>query len=163
MSQWIPIRVKTEPAKMRYVKAKIEGFPEEALGRYYFQQLQSLLASAADVMKNYIEYDPSVRTQTGWARAALGGNGPGRKDTGALIDGITWSGRKVADGKYSFEVGWLNGTPGYAIFQEQGTKTGVRAMNSLEYVTNFIRQELQLLKQNPRAYRVTRAAKWGGR
>lgn len=160
MPDWIPIRIRTERGKMMHMKNRIMGYPEEAMTKYYFQQLQSITASAADVMKNFIEYDRSVRTPTGEARKARGGNGPGRKDTGTMINGITWRGEKISDAKYKFEFGWLNGEPGYAIFQEHGTKNGVRAMHALEYAAQFARTELGFLGNSNKAVRVSRAARW---
>jgi len=162
MPNWISIRVKTEPAKMKHVKGRIEGFPQQAIGKYFFQQLQSMTASGADVMKNFIgpQGHPSVRTNTGHERKARGGNGPGRVDTGLMRDSIKWTGRKLGNGNYRFEFGWLNGTPGYAIFQEQGTKNGVRAMNSIGYATEFMRNELRMLGQNRAASRAVRNAQW---
>jgi hypothetical protein len=160
MADWLPIRVKTEPAKLRHVQNRIIGFPEEVMEKFYFQKLQSAVASAADVMRNYIEYSPDVVTPTGQARAALGGNGPGRKDTGRMIAGVKWRGGKVGKAKYEFALGWLNGEPGYSIFQEHGTKNGVQAMNSLQYASDFLRRELHLLGTNPQGYRVNNAAMW---
>lgn len=156
MTDWLPIRIKTEPAKLRYVKSRIMGYPEEAMGKYFFQQLQMVTASAADVMKNFIMQDKNTKKyETTGVK--------GRRKTGAMIDAITWRGSKIGKGKYRFEFGWLDGRPGYAIFQEQGTKNGVRALNSLDYATNFAKQELRLLGQNPAAFRATRASRWGGR
>lgn len=161
MPDWIKIRVKTEPAKMKYTKGRIQGFASEAMGKYFFQQLQGMTASGADVMRNFISSHPSVRTRTGAERKARGGNGPGRVDTGLMKDSIKWRYvGKGANGNYRFEFGWINGTPGYAIFQEQGTKNGVRAMNSIAYATAFMRNELQLLGQSRRATRLTRNAQW---
>jgi hypothetical protein len=151
---WLGIRVKTEPAKMRYVQGRIAGFPEEAIQKYYFQALQQLAAETVDVMKNYIEYSPDVRTPTGEARGAKG-----RVKSGEMRDAIKWSGRKV--GKvYRFEIGWLDGRPGYAIFQEQGTKNGVKAMESIAYALEFARREVQMMGENPRAMRTRRNDRW---
>ena len=159
---WMPIRIKTEPAKTQYVKNRIMGFPDEAVGKFYFQQLQSVSASAVDVMKNFITYDRSVWTETGLRRASRRGGYKGRNDTGEMVSRITWRGAKVGPHKYKFEFGWLDGEPGYAIFQEQGTKSGVKAMNSLAYAMEFARQELRLMGQNPKAFRGTRASQWKG-
>jgi hypothetical protein len=156
---WLPIRVKAEGAKRQYLRNRILGFPDEAMGKYYFQRLQSVVASGVDVMRNFITYDRSVWTETGIQRAKRGGD-KGRNDTGAMVAAISWTGGKVEKHKYKFELGWLDGEPGYSIFQEQGTKNGVKAMNSLAYVMDFMRQELKLMGENPRAFRGTRASKW---
>jgi hypothetical protein len=157
---WIPIRVKAEPNKRQYLRNRIMGFPDEAVGRFYFQQLQSVTASAVDVMRNFITYDRSVWTQTGIDRASRAGGYKGRVDTGTMVNAISWTGGKVGPHKYKFEFGWLTGEPGYSIFQEQGTKNGVKAMNSLAYAMEFARAEIRLLGQNPRAFRGTRASMW---
>lgn len=155
---WMPIRVKTEPSKRQHIKNRIMGFPDEAMGKFFFQQLQSVTASAVDVMKNFITYDRSVWTRTGLDRAASSGGYKGRVETGTMVNAITWKGGKVGPHKYKFEFGWLNDEPGYSIFQEHGTKNGVKAMNSLAYAMEFARAELRLLGQNPAAFRGTRAA-----
>lgn len=159
---WLPIRIKTEGNKKHYVKNRIMGFPDEAFGKYYFQQMQSIVASGVDVMRNFITYDRSVWTETGIRRATQRGGYKGRNDTGKMVNAISWTGGKVEKHKYKFELGWLDGEPGYSIFQEQGTKNGVQAMNSLAYVMEFMRQELKLMGQNPRAFRGTRASQWRG-
>ena len=150
---WFQIRTKTEPAKMKYMSAKINGFPDEAAEKYYFQKLQQITAAGADIMRNYIEYDRANFTETGKKRAARGGNGPGRKDSGDMIKGIVWSGKKDGKGKYRFAFGWLNGTPGYSIFQEYGVEGGVKGMNSLQYAREFVRKEIRYLASNGKGTR----------
>lgn len=153
---WFDIRVKTEPAKIKHVVGQIRGYPEFAFQKYYFQSLQQLAAEGVDVMKNYIEYDPKVRTKTGEARGAKG-----RVKTGEMRDAVKWSGGKVGK-NYRFDIGWLDGRPGYAIFQEVGTKNGVKAMESIQYTLDFMRRELKMMGQNPRAYRTSRNSPWKG-
>lgn len=159
---WLPIRVQTEGAKRQHVKSRIMGFPGEAMEKYFFQRLQSVTASAVDVMKNYITYDKRVFTDTGRVRAARGDGYAGRVDSGDMVNAITWRGQKISNEKYKFEFGWLDGEPGYSIFQEHGTKNGVQAMNSLAFATEFVRAELRLLGSNPAAFRATRASQWKG-
>lgn len=160
---WLPIRVKTEQSKMNRVVDRIEGFPEEVMTKYFFQFLQGIAASGADVMRNYIEYNSHNYTPTGQRRADAGGPGPGRRKSGDMIAGIKWSGKKVAPAKYEFLVGWLDGTPGYSVFQEYGTKSGVTAMNSLQYTADFMRREMKLLGHNPAGAKVSSPpGKWGG-
>lgn len=156
---WLPIRIQTEPSKRQAVKSRIMGYPAEAMEKYFFQRLQSVTASAVDVMKNYITYDKRVFTETGLRRSAAGRGYAGRVDTGNMVDAISWRGQKISNEKYKFEFGWLDGTPGYSIFQEHGTKNGVAAMNSLAFATEFARAELRLLGSNPRSFRATAASR----
>lgn len=151
MSKWVKVRIKTEPAKMRFVQSRVMGYPEEATQKYFFQAMQSVTASAADIMRNYIEYQAGKTTKTGRK---------GRVVSGAMRDGVKWTGEKLAGGKYRFRFGWINGTPGYAIFQEQGTKNGIVAMNALGYATEFLRNELRLLGHSRKSFRATAASRW---
>jgi len=160
MPDWIPIRIRTESANMNKVVARIEGYPEEATQKYFFQALQSISASAADVMRSYIESNPAVFTPTGEARKASGGNGPGRVKTGAMRDAVKWRGGKDGKNKYSFQFGWIDGAPGYSVFQEYGTKNGVTAMNAIQYTADFVRRELRLLGNAPTSYKVRNAGRW---
>lgn len=161
MADWIPIRIKTEPNKIKHVQAELNNFKDGPLIKYMFQQMQSLAASAADVGRNYMKYNPAVFTRTGEERAARGAGIPGRSDSGDMIAKFTWSGRKVSNGKYQFKVGWVSGTPGYAIFQELGTKRGVQAMNALGFTTEFLRRELKLMEYS-KSMKVRNAAPWDG-
>ena len=81
MANWGKARVATEPGKMKYVQGQVEGFAEKALGPYFFQFMQKMMPEAVDVMRNYLEARPNW-TPTGEKRKAMGGNGPGRVDTG---------------------------------------------------------------------------------
>ena len=71
-----------------------------------------------------------------------------------MVNSIKWSGKKVAPHKYEFTVGWLDGTPGYSVFQEYGTKNGVAAMNSLQYTADFMRLELKHMGASPSGFKV---------
>lgn len=129
---------------MRNVQAKIEGWPNEAFVKYYFQALQSLTAEAARVMKDYIA-SSAVSTDTGQAQGR-----EGRVKTGTMKDGIKSNasggrGGIKQNNKYLFLFGWLDGTPGYAIFQEWGTRNGITAMNSQRYAAEWARKELKSL------------------
>lgn len=149
---WLGIRIKTEPQNIKYVKGRIEGYPQEAFQKYFFQALQSMASQGVDVMRTYIEtyswYD------------SKGNKRRGRVDTGFMRDSVKWSGRKLENGNYRFEFGWLEGKPGYAIFQEQGTKNGVQAMNAIAYATEFMRNELRLMGNNPRSYKGVPNSTW---
>ena len=159
MANWGKARVATEPGKMKYVQGQVEGFAEKALGPYFFQFMQKMMPEAVDVMRNYLEARPNW-TPTGEKRKAMGGNGPGRVDTGTMRDAISWKQIPTGvKGYYKFRVGWVNSEPGYAIFQEQGTKSGVKAMNSIGYTTEWLRQEVELLGRGRSAIR-TRVSHW---
>lgn len=149
MANWIDIRVQTEQAKIKYVKSEIEGFAEKAIGPYFFQFMQSMMPEAVDVMQSYIRYQAGKTTKTGK---------PGRVETGEMWEQVTW--RQIPTGKkgfYRFELGWLNGTPGYAIFQEQGTRNGVVAMDSIGFTTMWLRSELKLLGRGTDALKFSNA------
>lgn len=159
MANWGSARVKTEQSKMKYVQGLIEGYAEKAIGPYFFQYLQSMMPEAVDVMQQYLNERPNW-TETGIKRRAMGGNGPGRVKSGDMQRAISWrqipTGRK---GYYKFQVGWVNGEPGYAIFQEQGTKNGIKAMNAIGYTTEWLRNEIALMGRGNRAIRTT-TARW---
>lgn len=149
MTDWLPIRIKTEPAKMKHVQNRIAGYPEEVMTKRYFQLLQRTTAAAADVMREYIAtHDFGDK------------NGPGRVDSGKMRDSVKWEGRKDAKGVYRFRFGWINGTPGYSIFQEYGTKNGVVGMDALGYAAEFFRKELRLEGVSSRGFRANRAPRF---
>ncbi len=161
MANWGKARVKVEPAKMKYVQGKIEGFADKALGPYFFQFMQKMMPEAVDVMRHYLEAKPNW-TPTGEARKARGGDGPGRVDSGDMQRAISW--RQVPTGikgYYRFQLGWVNGEPGYSIFQEQGTKNGVKGMNSIAYTTDWLEREAALMGRGNSAIR-SRVSRWRG-
>jgi len=140
MADWAAIRVQTEPDKLKYVSQKLSAYTTDYIGKYYFQKLQQVAALAADVGRNYIEYSPSVRTPTGEARGAKG-----RVLTGEMRDNFKASVVSIqARTKYSVTLGWLDGRPGYAIFQELGTSNGIKAMGAVRFTAEFFRLEMQL-------------------
>lgn len=134
---------------MRFVQARLAGFPEEVVMPRYFQFLQREVANAAEIMRSYIE-----------GHNFGDKNGPGRVKTGKMRDSVKWEGRKDGKGIYRFRLGWLDGTPGYAIFQEQGTRNGVIAMNALGYTMDFLRTEIRLLGVSSKGFRATKASKF---
>ena len=149
---WLNIRIKTEPAKIKYVTGQVEAFAEQAIGTYFFQFMQKMMPEAVDVMQNYIRYQAGKTTKTGK---------PGRVVTGTMWESVKW--RQVSTGKkgyYRFELGWLDGKPGYSIFQEQGTKSGVIGMNALGYTLEWLRNEVVLLGRGSSKAVRTRNAKW---
>lgn len=155
MADWGAVKMGTEQSKLKYVQSLIEGYAEKSIGPRFFQFMQSMMPEAVDVMKNYLNERPNW-TETGQKRKSAGGNGPGRVDTGTMRDAISWkqipTGRK---GYYRFRVGWITGEPGYAIFQEQGTKNGVKAMNAIGYTNEWLRAEIALLGRGSNSVRTT--------
>jgi hypothetical protein len=150
---WIDIRLKTEPANMKYVKGRILGYPEEVLEKYYFQFLQYVAATGADVGRQYIG-SAAVSTRTG-----QGEGRQGRVDSGTMQKNFKWSARK--DGKkYIVDIGWINGTPGYSIFQEQGTKGGIVGMNAIGYVQEWVRSELKFYEGFRKGTKVRNSSSW---
>lgn len=151
MSKWLQIRIQTEPAKLQKMQSRIIGWPEEAFIKNYFQLLQNLTATAADVMRNYIS-DAKTSTPTGIAQGRKG-----RVVTGEMMRGVTSNAGgnrgaiKQPNGKYLFKFGWLDGKPGYAVFQEWGTSNGIKAMNAQRYASEWVRKELKLYEVSSKA------------
>lgn len=114
----------------------------ESAGGTFFNFMQKLSAEAYRETKTYIK--DLATTPTGIRR----GSPRGRYDTGAMYDAFigTLGGGTTAGGKYKFrfELGWLNGQPGYTLFQEYGTAGGVKGMEALERG----REELQWAQEN---------------
>ena len=150
---WIDIKIKTEPQNMKYVSNRILGYPEQVLEKYYFQFLQYLAATGAEIGRNYIG-STAVSTPTG-----QGEGREGRVKTGEMQKNFKWSARKEGK-KYIVDVGWINAVPGYSIFQEQGTKNGIVGMNAIGYVTDWMRSELKFYDGFRKGTRVRTPAEW---
>lgn len=126
-------QLKNAEVSLRNLKTSIEAGPDVAVsasGRY-FQKMQRQAAYSLQEVRNYIRY--VATTPTGLER----GKNPGRYESGALHNafvgtkgsGVTRIGtRKV---RFYFEMGWLRGMPNYTLFQEYGTRNGIKAMNAL--------------------------------
>lgn len=143
MSKWFNIRVKTERQKFDAVRSIIQSWPEDVARDVYFPAL----AQIAEDGKQYVRYIIlSSDTATGRARAGQGGNGPGRVDSGAMYDAVR-ARVNVNKGSFSALVGWLDGKPGYSIFQEQGTKNGVVGMNALGQAQEYMLSEIRKLSK----------------
>lgn len=141
MVNWIPIRLKTDKANFNAVRNKIVGYPEEVFARVLEPQLVELGEGALELMREIVR--TSV-TPTGEERATRGGQ-PGRIDTGKLINGLR-SRVRMGEGKaqrFSMFVGWIDGKPGYAIFQEHGVQGGVKGMEATFAAQDFLLAGLQ--------------------
>lgn len=132
------IRVKTEASKFNAVRSKIEGWPKEVAQDIYFPALERIAQEGVDFIRFIIL---SATTMTGAQRANAGGNGPGRVDSGKMYEKVNYRARKRANNGFSLFVGWTNGTPGYAIFQENGTKNGVVGMEALRQAQQYMYSE----------------------
>lgn len=97
----------------------IKSHKDEVVMPYYFQKLQSITfyahAAGREEIRNAI-------TRTGEARARRGEGVPGRIKSGKFIEGFTLdTGQRIGD-TYEFNIGWLNGLPYWAVYQELGFK-----------------------------------------
>lgn len=94
----------------------------EAQGRKAKQEmdriLEEVIAEAADDMIRILE---AATTATGEARAAAGGNGPGRVDSGTMRDAIRSRVLEKSKDRTVGAWGWLDEVLDYFVYQEQGS------------------------------------------
>jgi len=108
-------------------------------------RFENVGSQAVEVMRETIEKSETKtgraaqaagkRTTAGRIRGTVERRGAGK----SMYDSVTFQVRKNipkaegsrAKNNITLRVGWLNGTPGYAFFQEFGTSNGVQGMNSL--------------------------------
>lgn len=113
----------------------------------YFQQLQRIAAEATALARIRIKL---ATTPSGIARARSGSGQPGRIDTGAFYKGLSWRVRKEAKGAYSIRIGWLDGDPDYASYQELGFqhRSGmyVTGADALGEAHRYVENEIAKLK-----------------
>lgn len=127
---------------------RITRAPEEIFVKYYFQKIQGIVAQARRIMIQTI--DESV-TEKGIERSRKGGK-PGRRDTDKMRDSV-WAKAYKEGTRYRAEVGWLDGRPGYAIFQEHGTRNGIVGMDALRKAGDYIEAEMDKLARGGYKYR----------
>lgn len=141
MADWFKIRVKTERQQFNAVRSIIRTYPEKVANEIYFPQLRQIAENGKEYMRYIIL---ASDTATGRKRAGQGGNGPGRVNTGLMYDSVR---ARVNQNKNSFSalVGWLDGRPGYAIFQELGTKNGVKGMEAVQQAQEYMLSEIRKL------------------
>lgn len=93
----------------------------EAQGRKAKQEmdriLEEVIAEAADDMIAILE---AAATATGEARAAAGGNGPGRVDSGTMRDAIRSRVLEKSKDRTVGAWGWLDEVLDYFVYQEYG-------------------------------------------
>lgn len=154
---WIDARIKVRQADIEKVRSKIVGWPDEVMTDIYYPALRAIAAEGREFIRNIID---KSTTATGQARAAAGGNGPGRVDTGDMRRAVGSRASLYKSGKgFSIFIGWVGtsatlsrtgtragqGTPGYAIFQEHGTKNGVEGMEAIGQAEVFVMTKLRAL------------------
>lgn len=132
---WFNIRVKTEASKFNAVRSKIMGWPEEVAREVYWPRLEEIGNLGAEFIKNIIATDTNTKKYEQ-------GGPPGRIDSKDMYNKVRSRARERKQG-FSLFVGWNDGRPGYSIFQELGTKSGVQAMNSIQQSQEYM---LSLLK-----------------
>lgn len=133
---------------LKTLQGDLLAFKDDVAVPYYFQRLQSILARAGAVGRQQIA---DAVTATGIARARNGGGEPGRIESHQFIDNFKATvGRSNGKGRYEFEIGWLNGSPNWASYQELGflhssgmLVTGADALGAAE---RFILNEIEKLK-----------------
>lgn len=130
---WLAIRTKTEVSKYDAVRNVIQGWPEQVLYKVYQPQISQIAARGAGVIREIIRTDHNTQKEE-----------PGRIKSGDMLKGVHYRVRERKKG-FSMFVGWTDGVPGYSIFQEHGTKNGVRAMNSLEASREQMLSDLKAL------------------
>lgn len=136
----MPFKINVSVKNLDVARAKIRTWPTEVADKVYFPALQEI----ANNGREYIRYTIlASSTKTGEERAAAGGGQPGRYVTGALFDQVR---ARVNVNKDSFTalVGWTDGTPEYAIFQEYGTRT-IEGMNSIVLAREYMLSAIQAL------------------
>lgn len=144
---WFELKIKVPASDFNKVRVKIATWPEEVAAEVYRPQIKAIARAGAAYIKQIIERE---ETDTGRERARRGGNGPGRVKTGKMINAVSSRARDRAGGGVSATAGWLTGEPGYAIFQEMGTKNGVEAMDAIGQAHEFMLSELKRLANGGR-------------
>jgi hypothetical protein len=129
--------------------AHIARLPNEILVTQYYREVQRIAFQARRLMLKVIE--ESV-TETGRKRQLKGGK-PGRIKSGDMHKFVWARVFRGGNGALVAQVGWLGGRPGYAIFQEYGTRTGIVAMNALQVAGDYIEQEMDKLGRGGYKYR----------
>lgn len=125
---------------------RVSRAPEEIFVKYYYRELVKIVFQARKIMLGIIDTAPTKSGKKG------------RNDTGTMRKGVWARVGKSDKGRYRAEVGWLTGRPGYAIFQEHGTRTGIIAMNALQAANDYVAQEMDKLASG--GYKYSRNVQW---
>jgi len=154
---WANIRVQSDEKHLRNMAASIERAPEEFFVKNYYRHIQRIAFDARLLIIQIIE---ESETPTGERRVAKGAGRAGRIDTEEMLKAVWARIVKTGNKSYRMEVGWLEGKPGHAIFQEHGTRTGIKAMNSLNRAADFIEDEIRKLAAGGTGSRVNTDWDW---
>jgi len=103
------------------IRQKTESFQDDALD-IVTEFADTGAAEMVDTLNN-------ATTPTGEARAAAGGNGPGRVKTGQMRDDVTREAGRDGDA-FTGKFGWIDDAEDYYTYQEDGTRR-FRGMNAL--------------------------------
>lgn len=154
---WIHIRISgdSQNGGLKKMAARITRAPEEIFVKNYYQAVLKIVFQARQLMRQIIR---ESTTPTGAERAAKGKGESGRIDTAKMIDAVWARVSKPSKDKYRAEVGWLTGRPGYAIFQEYGTRNGIKGMGALQQASDYIAREMDKLGKGGSKY--TRNVQW---
>lgn len=136
----MPFKIAVSVKNLDVARAKVRTWPLDVADKVYFPALKEIANNGRD----YVRYTIlASSTKTGEERAGAGGGSSGRYVTGALFDAVR---ADVAANKDSFtaRVGWTDGTPEYAIFQEYGTRT-IEGMNSIVLAREYMLSAIQAL------------------
>ncbi len=128
------------------------GLPE----RIFVAKYRRLMIKELGVIsrENKEEMRKYLVTDTGKQRKANGGKYAGRDTTGAQADGgkmvksygVNQATGSYKNGKYVFRLGWGESAPDYTPFQEYGTRSGIKAMNTLMRSQEQIKDIIYQLK-----------------
>lgn len=114
----------------------------------YFQELQSIVAKATELARIQIKM---ATTETGKKRAAKSGGLPGRIESKKFYDNLKWEVKSQDKGVYKIRIGWFDGEPDWATYQELGFthRSGmyVAGADALGEASRYIELEIEKLKR----------------
>lgn len=111
----------------------------------YFAELQRLAWEAARVGREKIMSDRNTRKYEETGKE-------GRFDTGKMVGNFWANGRKDGDRRYKIQLGYLSGQPGYSIFQEYGTRNGLRGVEAIRAARDHFQANAKRLNAGGRVY-----------
>lgn len=128
---WLDIRIQTENENRNAVRNKIMGWPEEVAQKRYWPALQQIGRNGVQFQRSIIERLDRI-------------------DTGDMKRGVKMRANKRAGNAFTLFVGWVDGRPGYSIFQEHGTRSGVVAMDSIAQTREYMLSQIEQLARGGR-------------
>lgn len=137
MSKWFDIRVKTEASKFDAVRSKIMGWPEEVAKEVYWPMLEQIGLEGKAFIQQIIATDQNTKK-------FREGGGEGRIKSGLMYRSVKSRARERKNG-FSLFVGWIDGRPGYSIFQEYGTRNGVVGMDAIGQAQEYMLSRLRAM------------------